>query len=135
MKRAARNLLLLMLAGAVLAALAIAAALVWGIPYEHITVVIDGERIELPPLGPGHWLVASVVVLLVLAVLAVLAVVVPLAIAFGLAAPLGLLALALIAFAVLAAVALSPVLLLGWLMWRIGRRPGTGTPPAPHTAP
>ena len=132
MKRAARNLLLLMLAGAVLAALAIAAVLVWGIPYEHITVVIDGERIELPPLGPGHWLVASVVVLLVLAVLAV---VVPLAIAFGLAAPLGLLALALIAFAVLAAVALSPVLLLGWLMWRIGRRPGTGTPPAPHTAP
>ena len=132
MKRAARNLLLLMLAGAVLAALAIAAVLVWGIPYEHITVVIDGKRIELPPLGPGHWLVASVVVLLVLAVLAV---VVPLAIAFGLAAPLGLLALALIAFAVLAAVALSPVLLLGWLMWRIGRRPGTGTPPAPHTAP
>jgi hypothetical protein len=131
-KRAARNLLLLMLAGAVLVALAIAAVLVWGIPYEHITVVIDGKRIELPPLGPSHWLVASVVVLLVLAVLAV---VVPLAIAFGLAAPLGLLALALIAFAVLAAVALSPVLLLGWLMWRIGRRPGTGTPPAPHTAP
>jgi len=132
MKRAARNLLLLMFAGAVLVALAIAAALVWGIPYDHITVVIDGERIELPPLGPGHFLVASVVVLFVLAVLAV---VLPLAIAVGLAAPLGLLALALIAFAVLAAVALSPVLLLGWLMWRIGRRPGTGTPPAPHTAP
>ena len=132
MKRAARNLLLLMLAGAVLVALAIAAALVWGIPYEHITVVIDGERIELPPLGPGHWLVASAIVLLVLAVLAV---VVPLAIAFGLAAPLGLLALALVAAAVLAAVALSPLLLLGWLMWRIARRPGTATPPAPTTAP
>ena len=129
MKRAARNLLLLMFAGAVLVALAIAAALVWGIPYDHITVVIDGERIELPPLGPGHFLVASVVVLFVLAVLAV---VLPLAIAVGLAAPLGLLALALIAFAVLAAVALSPVLLLGWLMWRIARRPGSGTVP---TAP
>ena len=129
MKRAARNLLLLMFAGAVLVALAIAAALVWGIPYDHITVVIDGERIELPPLGPGHFLVASVVVLFVLAVLAV---VLPLAIAVGLAAPLGVLALALIAFAVLAAVALSPVLLLGWLMWGIARRPGSGTVP---TAP
>ena len=129
MKRAARNLLLLMFAGAVLVALAIAAALVWGIPYDHITVVIDGERIELPPLGPGHFLVASVVVLFVLAVLAV---VLPLAIAVGLAAPLGLLALALIAFAVLTALALSPVLLLGWLMWRIARRPGSSTVP---TAP
>ena len=31
----------------------IAAALVWGVPLEHVAVVIDGERIELPPLGAG----------------------------------------------------------------------------------
>ena len=131
MKRAARILLLLMFAGTVLVALTIAAALVWGLPLDHVSIVIDGERIEVPPLGPGHWLVASVVMLLVLAVLAVI---VPLAIAFGLVAPLALLALALIAAAVLAAAALSPLLLFGWLVWRIARRPGTGTltSPPPH---
>jgi hypothetical protein len=124
MRRAARILLLLMFAGAVLVALTLAAALVWGLPLDHVSVVIDGERIEVPPLGPGHWLVASIVMLLVLAVLAV---VVPLAIAFGLVAPLVLLALALVAAAVLAAAALSPLLLFGWLVWRIARRPGNGT--------
>jgi hypothetical protein len=124
MRRAGRTLLVLMSVGAVLVALTIAAALVWGIPLDHVSIVIDGERIEVPPLGPGHWLVASIVMLLVLAVLAVI---VPVAIALGLVAPLALLALALIAAVVLAAAALSPLLLFGWLVWRIARRPGNGT--------
>jgi hypothetical protein len=132
MRRAARIMLVLMSVGAVLVALAIGAALVWGVPLDHVSVVIDGERIEVPPLGPGHWLVASIVMLLVLAVLAV---VVPLAIAFGLVAPLALLALALIAAAVLAAATLSPLLLFGWLVWRIARRPRAGTPTSPPLSP
>ena len=53
MKRAGRNLLLLMFVGAVLVALVIAAALVWGLPHDQVTLTIDGERIDLPPLGPG----------------------------------------------------------------------------------
>jgi hypothetical protein len=120
MTRPARHFLLLMLAGAVVVAFAIAAALVWGVPYEHVTLTIDGERIDVPPLGPGHWLVAGVVVLLLLAVLVV---VLPLALTLALAVPFGLLALALAAVALLTAAALSPLLLVGWLVWRLARGP------------
>jgi hypothetical protein len=124
--------LLVLFAGAALVAMAIAAMLVWGVPYEHVTVVLDGERIDIPPLTAGHWLVASAVVLFLLAVLLVI---VPLALAIGLAVPLGLFALALAAAAALTAVALSPLLLLGWIVWRLARRPrASPTLPAPGAA-
>jgi hypothetical protein len=127
MNRAGRWTLSLLLAGAAGLSLLIGAALVWGVPYDQVSLVIDGERIEVPPLTAGHWLVASVVVLIVLLVLMLL---VPLVVAFALAAPVTLFAGALALGALGTVLAVSPLLLLGWLGWWLWKRSRT-PPPGP----
>jgi hypothetical protein len=137
MNRAARWTLSILLAGAAGLSLLIGAALVWGVPYDQVSLVIDGERIEVPPLTAGHWLVASVVVLIVLLVLMLL---VPLVVAFALAAPVTLFAGALALGALGTVLAVSPVLLLGWLGWWLWKRsrtpsPATSAGPSPDETP
>jgi len=128
MSRTVRWMLLWALAAGVLLALFIGAALVWGVPYDQVSIVVNGERIELPAFTTGHWLVASAVVLFVLTVLAL---VVPVVIALALVVPVALFAAALAFGAVGTALALSPLLLLAWLLWWLWRRSrGPAVPPA-----
>jgi len=110
----------------VVVALGLGAFIVWGLPEvlpQGSVILFDGERIELNQLRPatmGHWLLASMgllvaaaVVVVVVPLVIILSVVLPLvAGAFGLA--VGLLALA---------VAMSPVILLVWWLWRRSRAP------------
>jgi|JI9StandDraft_2_1071091.scaffolds.fasta_scaffold53473_2 hypothetical protein len=110
----------------VVVALGLGAFLVWGLPEllpQGSVILFDGERIELNQLRPatfGHWilasmglLVAAVMVVVIVPLVIVLAVVLPLiAGAFGMA--VGLLALA---------AAMSPVILLAWWLWRRSRSP------------
>jgi hypothetical protein len=112
------------LAGIVLlVALAIGAALAFAwssLPPEGATLVIEGERISLPSLSGGQM--AAVLALVVFIVLLTAAVVVG-TVAIALAAALfGVAVAALVAVETLLLVA-SPVLLLGWLIWRLSRSP------------
>jgi hypothetical protein len=108
----------------VVVALGLGAFIVWGLPEvlpQGSVILLDGERIELNQLRPatvGHWilasmglLIAAVVVVVIVPLVIILSVVLPLvAGAFGLA--VGLLAVA---------VAMSPVILLVWWLWRRSR--------------
>jgi len=104
-------------------ALAIGAALAvaWSsLAPGSATIVIDGETFALPSLSGGQM--AAVLALVALAVLMTAAVVVG-AVVVALATTLfGVAVAALIAVATVLLVA-SPVLLLGWLIWRLSRHP------------
>ena len=126
MTRFIKTSLWLLLAGAVMSALLIAAAVQWAPPLDGATLDIDGEQFTLTQLQGGEWLLAlggvllaMVVVLLVVPV----AVIVPL-----LCAALGI-AVALFAVVGVAALLLSPLLLLVWIVWRLARGPASPTRP------
>jgi hypothetical protein len=121
MKRVLKVFLCLALSALVMAGL-LAAALLHGLPTDGIHVTVDGESWMLPPMHAGHWLVATVALLVVGLVLAV---VVPCALMVGVGLPLLMAGLAIgiaIAVALLAAgLMLSPVLLLAGLLWGVWR--------------
>jgi hypothetical protein len=108
----------------VVVALGLGAFIVWGLPEllpKGSVILFDGERIELNQLQPatvGHWILASMglliaaaVVVVVVPLVIILSVVLPLlAGAFGMA--VGLLAVAVV---------MSPVILLVWWLWRRSR--------------
>ena len=126
MNRFIKTSLWLLLAGAVLSALLIAAVVQWAPPLDGATLDIDGEQFTLTQLQGGEWLLAlggvllaMVVVLLVVPV----AVIVPL-----LCAALGI-AVALFAVLGVAALLLSPLLLGVWIVWRLARGPASPTRP------
>ena len=126
MKRVARFVAWLMLAGLVLGVAGVIACGAWTLPLQHAVINIDGDQFTLAHLQGLDWLVAAAAVLLatVIVVLVVpIAVLVPLLIAacaifVALAAVLGV-----------AALLLSPLLLIGWVVWRLvrggGRRAAT----------
>jgi hypothetical protein len=121
--RAAAALLLLTLV--VVAALTVAWAM---LPLDGTTITVDGESFSLGSLSGGQ-LVAAFVIAIVATITALLvaafAVVVSLVVAvFGVS--IGIFAAA----ASLALVA-SPLLLIGWLVWRAVRRPPSATTTAP----
>lgn len=116
MKRGVKLGLALVFLGLLLAAAALAGWLVWGLPSEHVRLFIDGERIDIPPLTAGHWLVA--VIGLVIA-FAVVLVVVPVVAALTLSLPL------LIAVLMLALL-FAPIALVVWVLWRLLRRASAG---------
>lgn len=110
----------------VLVALAIGAFLVWGLPElvpAGSAIVVDGERFELSdmqPVHPGHWLMASMGVLVAAAVIVV---VVPLVVLLSVGLPLLLGALG-VALALLAlALVMSPLILLLWWLWKEPKTP------------
>lgn len=102
-----------------LSALAVAAWLVWGLPLDHMQVIVDGREWHLPPMHVGHWLVAAAALVLVFALLAVL---LPLALVLGLGLPL-------LVSGVVLAVVLSPLWLLVLLVWWLWRRDRRAAPP------
>ena len=120
----------LLLAGAVLSVLLAAAVMQWAVPLDGAVINIDGEQLSLAPLHGGEWLLALggvmlalIVVVLVLVLVVPIAVLVPVLIAA--------LAIAVALFTVLgvAALLLSPLLLFGWVVWRLARGPSAAAKP------
>jgi hypothetical protein len=110
----------LLLAGVVVSVLLLAAALQWGELVDGASFVIDGEQLSLTDMHGGHWLLALGGILLALIVVLLVvpfAVIVPL-----LCAALGI-AVALFAVLGVAALLLSPLLLLVWIVRRLARGP------------
>jgi hypothetical protein len=98
-----------------------AALLLSTLPFDHATLVIDGERVSLPPLSGWQAGLALTVALLAVFLVALVAIVIAIA-----AAAFGVTAAALVVVASLLLVA-SPLLLVGWIGWLIARRPAKPT--------
>ncbi len=131
--RTAMRWLTALAASVLLVALVIGAALAFAwssLPADGATIVIDGETIALPTLSGGQM--AAALALVVVAVLATAAVVVG-AVAIALATALFGLAIGALVTVVTVLLAASPVLLLGWLLWRLSRSPAA-TATAPRLA-
>ena len=110
---------------AVLFAMTVAAYLLWGLPDELGTVTVNGEVVDLHGAHAGHWVLATLGLLLAAAIVMV---VVPLVMVAAFVVPLTFTALGLLLSAVAAAVVLSPLLLLLWWLgrlWKRRRKPDT----------
>ena len=105
-----------------LAAMLFGAYLVFGLPDDLGRVTVNGEVLNLHGAHAGHWLLASLIVFVGLLVLMV---VVPAVLLLALIVPLTLAALGMLAGAVLTGLVLSPLILLGWWLWKRGRKPHT----------
>jgi hypothetical protein len=101
------------------------------LPLEHMSITIDGEDVALKGIGGGHAvllvvaLAAAVLLVLLIAACAVVFV-------FGVVA----LAIAVAVLAVLAslALAISPLVFIGWLIWRLLRPAAAASNARPATA-
>ena len=132
MRPGARLALALVAVLALAVAMAVAGAVVWGVSHDAVRLVVDGQPVELPPLGWPEWLGLSAAVLVVGMVLSV---VLPIALLLGLGLPL--FGVALVAASVLGAVGLAlagvllvlagPPLLLAWLIRRRRTRRAAAT--------
>ena len=110
---------------AVLFAMTVAAYLLWGLPDELGTVTVNGNVVDLHGAHAGHWLLATLGLLLAAAIVMV---VVPVVMVAAFVVPLTLTALGLLLSAVAAAIVLSPLLLLLWWLgrlWKRRRKPDT----------
>ena len=117
MSRIVATVVLVAALGLGLSLLAITALIASGDPLAHAVVTIDGDSVTLAQLHGSSVLLglATLVVLFALVLVLPLAVVLPLvatalALVIAFAAVLGSMALAL-----------SPLILLGWLIWRLAR--------------
>jgi hypothetical protein len=109
---------------ALVVAVAAAVAALWlALPLVSTTISIDGETFSLANLSGGELALAFVAAILAsLAALAVGA----LATALGLAAGAFGIGLGVLATVAVVAIVSSPLLLVGWLVWRaVRRRPGS----------
>lgn len=111
----------------VMSVLLISAALWFGAPFEHAVVHVDDTSFTIGELGPGHWLLAFAGIVLAFVIVML---VVPLAMLLPLAFAAISVLVALAFTAVVVGAVLSPLLLLGWLIWRLAHRPSPATPPA-----
>ena len=100
---------------AVLAAMGVAAFLVWGLPQEIGRVTVNGHVLDLHGAHAGHWLLATLGVLLALTVILV---VVPTVALLAMIVPLSLAAIGLTVAALAVGLVLSPLLLLAWWLWK-----------------
>ena len=122
MNRFIKTSLWLLLAGAVLSALLVAAVMQWAAPLDGATLHIDGEQFTFTQLQGGEWLLAIGAVLLALVVVLLVVpfvVIVPL-----LCAALGI-AVALCVLLGVAALLLSPLWLLLWWLRKRRTKPST----------
>ena len=98
---------------------AIAAA--WSaLPLDQATIIIDGETVSVPSMV--GWHAALVLTMVVLAVL-MAGILAAGGVAIAIAATVLGLAVAAIAVIVSMLLAASPVLVVGWLIWRLARGP------------
>jgi hypothetical protein len=109
----------------VLALIATAALLAFGDPMAHAVVTVDDHSVTLGELRGNPHLFALVALL----VLMVLLFVVPLAVALPLLLAVFIVAVVLTAVVGTIALALSPLLLIGWLAWCLSRRSRRIPPP------
>ena len=98
------------------------AVVVSALPLDQATLVIDGERVELP--AANGWQAVLALTLALLAV--VLAALIAIAIAIA-AAAFGVVVAAVVAIVTLLFAA-SPVLFIAWLIWLLVRRPSKPAP-------
>ena len=110
----------------VMSALLIGAALYFGAPFENAVIHMDDTSFTLGELGPGHWLLAFAGIVLAFVIVML---VVPIAVVVSLAFA-----------AVVVGLVFSPLLLIGWLIWRLARGPSSAAhpsarPAAPSTTP
>jgi hypothetical protein len=118
MKTALKVLAWTMLVSLVVAIGLVAAGATWLLPLDHGVITIDGDTITLGALHGTDWLVA---LLLVVAAVLIVVLIVPIAVLVPLlAAALGL-GVALLAMLGAAALVMSPLLLLVWIIWRLAR--------------
>jgi hypothetical protein len=122
MKKAAWFVLAGVLLLAVLAAMGIAALLVWALPQEIGQVTVNGKVLDLHGAHAGHWLLATLGVLLALTIVLLL---VPTLALLALVVPLTLTAFGLTVAVLAVGLLLSPLLLLAWWLWK--RKPGPPT--------
>jgi len=115
------GLLLVML----MAALLFAAYLVFELPQEIGHVTVNGKVLDLHGAHAGHWLLATLVLLLAATIALVL---VPTLALLGLIVPMSLAAFGLTVAVLVVALVLSPLGLLIWWLWKRGNKPGTMTP-------
>jgi hypothetical protein len=111
----------------ILLAVAVVLASLWSLAsLDHLAITVDGDTLALS--GIGGWHAALLVVALVAAVLlALVAAALAVVLVLGIAA----LGVAVGGFTTIAALAIaaSPLLLIGWLIWRLVR-----PAPAPRAA-
>ena len=112
----------------VMSALLIGAALYFGAPFEHAVIHVDDTSFTLGELGPGHWLLAFAGIVLAFVIVIL---VVPLAVLLPLAFAAISVVVTLAFVAVVVGIALSPLLMIGWLIWHFTRRPSPPAPAAP----
>jgi len=110
---------------AVLAAMGIAAFLVWGLPQEIGQVTVNGKVLDLHGAHAGHWLLATLGVLLALTIVLL---VVPTLALLALVVPVTLATLGLTVAALAVGLVLSPLLLLAWWLWKRSARAPTMAP-------
>ena len=122
MKQLAWIALSVVLLLALVAALLVGAYLVFGLPDDIGRVTVNGQVINLHGAHAGHWLLASLIVFMGLLVLMVL---VPALLLLGFILPLTLAAFGMLVGAVLTGLLLSPLILLGWWLWKRRRKPDT----------
>lgn len=118
MSRLVRTMIAFAVIGLAVGVLGVAGLIAWaGDPLAQAVISVDGNQVTLAQLHGSAALfgVVALVVLIVLVFVVPFAVVLPL-LAIGLA-----LALALLAIVGAATLVLSPLILLGWLAWRLAR--------------
>lgn len=125
MKKAAWIVLLCMALVAVLTAMAIAGFLLFELPQEIGTVAVNGHALDLHGAHAGHFLLATMGVLLALTIMLV---VVPTVLLLALAVPFELAAFGLAVAALAAGLVLSPLILLAWWLWKRSAKAETIAP-------
>jgi hypothetical protein len=116
----------LVLISVIVSALLIAAAMTWGTPLDQAVITVDDTRFALGELSAGHWLLAFAGVAIACAVVML---VVPLAVLLPLAFAAVSVTVALAFAAAVLGIVFSPLILIGWLIWRAARGPATPSPP------
>jgi hypothetical protein len=116
-------LMLVMLAVTALALLTVAWSAIDALGSMPVHITVDGEELvqglDLASMPPAHRIVlAAVIVFALLAALVVLPVALLMALAGVVLAAFAVVGLPLLAAAAVVAVVLSPLWLLGWLLWR-----------------
>jgi len=111
----------------VMSALLIGAALYFGAPFENAVIHVDDTSFTIGELGPGHWLLAFAGIVLAFVIVML---VVPIAVLVPLAFAAIAVAVSLAFTAVVIGIVFSPLLLIGWLIWRLARGPSANPRPA-----